>query len=78
MTENVAAESRLLTMEEVRERLGISRTKLWELRTGNSRHPSAEPVSNMVRFPPPAKFGNRTLRWREADIDAYIEASQAS
>jgi prophage regulatory protein len=55
---------RLLTGAEVQARLGISKTTLWEgCRAG--------------RFPQPVRFGPRTVRWPESEIEAFIEAAKA-
>jgi predicted DNA-binding transcriptional regulator AlpA len=64
MTETATAPGgKFLTTEEVCDRLGVKRTKLWTLRK--------EPG-----FPQPGRIGHRTLRWRADEIDAYFEASR--
>lgn len=66
MTENGVLTGRLLTQAEICERLGIKRTKLWTLRTDEASG-----------FPKPARFGHRTLRWREDDIEDFINRQTA-
>jgi prophage regulatory protein len=67
MTEpvTIATVGKLLSTAEVCARLGIKRTKFYELRKDGG-------------FPEPARLGYRTLRWREADIDDFIAASTAA
>ena len=50
----------LLTRKEVQERLRISRTTLYRLVEAG-------------KFPSPIRVGDRLCRWRESDIDAYVE-----
>ncbi len=50
---------RLLTTEETAELLGISKSSLYSLRYGGNA-------------PPAVKVGGR-LRWRRADVDAWME-----
>lgn len=51
---------RLLRLQEVLNRVPISRSSWWEgCRTG--------------RFPQPIKIGPRTTVWRAEDIDAFID-----
>lgn len=52
---------RLLRLQEVLNRVPISRSSWWEgCRTG--------------RFPQPIKIGPRTTVWRAEDIDAFIDS----
>lgn len=52
---------RLLRLQEVLNRVPISRSTWWEgCRTG--------------RFPQPIKIGPRTTVWRAEDIDAFIDS----
>lgn len=65
-TETAETAPRLLTTEQVRERLGgISRDKFFRLR---------KQLAEEGRPLRPVKLGYRSLRWPEADIDALIEA----
>lgn len=52
------AEKHLLTVREVSEILGLSRTTIWRLAASQ-------------KIPAPLKIGGAT-RWRKADIDALI------
>jgi excisionase family DNA binding protein len=69
MTQTEAAGAgQLLTWDEVCGRLKISRTTLFELR--RQGHLPA------VELPPAGGTGRKPLlRWRESDIDAFIESS---
>lgn len=51
---------KLLSAAQVIDRLGISRTTLWRMER------SAE-------FPAGLMIGKRSKRWREEDIDAFVE-----
>lgn len=57
------ADLRLLTHEEVRDLLSVSRDKLDAMRK------DAE-----LRFPAAVDLGGRLLRWRAADIRAWFDA----
>jgi predicted DNA-binding transcriptional regulator AlpA len=48
----------LVRLTAVLSRLGISRSTLYRL----------------TYFPPPVRFGPRSPRWFEDDVDRYIEA----
>lgn len=53
----------MLTVKDICDRLKITRVHLLTLRK--------DPELN---FPQPIKVGARALRWREADLDAWIAA----
>lgn len=55
----------LLRAKEVRRRLGVSNTTLYELIAKG-------------HFSPPVKVGPRVSAWPEADVTAYIERLVAS
>lgn len=63
------APDRLLNWSEVCDLLGIGRTKLWELRQ-QGHLPE-------VRMPS-ATGKRRALRWRQSDVEAFIQASSRS
>lgn len=46
--------------DELCDLLSISRTSLWRL----VKHD---------KFPPPMRFGEQFIRWRIADVNAYLE-----
>lgn len=52
---------RLLSVDEVAARVGISRRTVWRLRDAGV-------------LPPSVKLGGRLCRWRAADIDRWIQA----
>jgi excisionase family DNA binding protein len=62
MTKPEAAANKLLDQVELCDRLGISRTKLYELRQQG--------------YLTPIRVSPRNLRWRESDVEAFIEASR--
>ena len=68
-TEAAGVSIRLLTTAEVREQLGIGRTKFWEIRK------QLEDAGTPLR---PVRIGHRTLRWHQEDISAYIAAAAGS
>lgn len=55
----------LLTVTEVAERLRVHRTQIYKLRESDSTFPAAVYV------------GNRSPRYREADIEAWLERQTA-
>ncbi|HKL70862.1 helix-turn-helix transcriptional regulator [Salibaculum sp.] len=58
-------DDRMLTGAQVRARLGISKTALWEgCRQGT--------------YPAPLRFGPRTVRWLESEIEDFIEEAKAA
>ena len=52
---------KLLTRPEVESRCRISRSALYRLMREND-------------FPEPIKIGPRAVRWRESEIEAYIDS----
>ena len=57
--------TKLLRTKDVQDALGVSRTTLWRLvKAGTLR--------------PPIKLSPQCNRWREADIEAALEALQPS
>lgn len=55
------ADDRLLTWQEVYNRIGLSRTVIWRLRRSG-------------KFPQPIELATRRLLWRKADIDQWMLA----
>ncbi len=58
------SEARLIRIEEVQDRLGVSRSTVYSL------------VRKHSGFPRPVHIG-RALRWRLSDIERWIEASES-
>lgn len=56
---SVTAPAPLLTVDDVLQTLGISRTTLWEMRRRGE-------------FPEAVRLGARALRWRREDIDNWL------
>ena len=52
---------RLLRLNEVQARCGLSRSSLYRMMRDGS-------------FPEPLKVGVRAVRWRESEIEAWLEA----
>ena len=52
-------EDRLLTLADVKARLGISRTMIYRL-------------MGQGRFPKPLKLGDRSNRWLESEIEDWL------
>lgn len=52
---------RLLRRKEVEDRVGLSRSTIYEMMSKG-------------QFPKPVKLGLRAVRWREEDVDAWIAA----
>lgn len=59
------AQYRLLSIIQVRERLGISRAALYQRLDPN------DPAYD-ANFPIPIRVGARAVRWIESEVDAYI------
>lgn len=54
--------ARLLTIDQVAERLGMKKKSIY-----NSLHEGRFPIA-------PKRIGRKTLRWRESDIDDWINS----
>lgn len=54
--------STLLTVDDLAEQLGLSVSSIYRMRSIGESLPRA------------AKLGSRAVRWRQADVDAWIEA----
>ena len=53
----------LLTVREVARRLALATRTVWKW-------------SRSGQLPPPVRLGRRTLRWRAAEIERYVEEMQ--
>lgn len=56
---------KLLTCREVQERLKISRSSIYRLRIEG-------------KFPLPVKITEKSVRWKEDDIDEYVASRERS
>ena len=54
----------LLTVNELASALGIHQRTCWRL--------AAKAEAGEGRFPPPLRIGPKTVRWRLADVEAYL------
>jgi len=54
----------LLTVKEVADMLGVHERTCWRL--------SAKTEAGQGDFPRPVRIGPRTIRWRLADVEAYV------
>lgn len=54
----------LLTVKEVADMLGVHERTCWRL--------SAKADAGQGDFPRPVRIGPRTIRWRLADVEAYV------
>lgn len=59
------SDTQLLTVNQVCEKLAISRLTLWRRRNDDTN------------FPQPIYLGSRALRFRLADVEVYIETLAA-
>lgn len=57
--------ARLLTVHEVAEKVGLSRTNVWNL-------------LKKGEFPSPVYPSERSTRWIESDIDSWIDGLKAN
>ena len=55
---------KLLTVEELAGALGVHKRTCWRL--------AAQAEAGQGRFPPPLRLGPKTVRWRLADVEAYL------
>ena len=55
---------KLLTVTDLAGVLGISKRTCWRL--------SAQAEAGQGRFPRPLRLGPKTVRWRVADVEAYL------
>jgi excisionase family DNA binding protein len=53
----------LLTVREVAQRLALGTRTVWKW-------------SRSGQLPAPIRLGNRTVRWRAAEIDRFVQESQ--
>ena len=54
----------LLTVEELAGALGVHKRTCWRL--------AAQAEAGQGRFPRPLRLGPKTVRWRLADVEAYL------
>ena len=54
----------LLTVKELASALGVHQRTCWRL--------AAKAEAGEGRFPPPLRIGPKTVRWRLADVEAYL------
>lgn len=59
--QNHLTRTRLISWQEVRARVPLSRTTIWELRRGGA-------------FPRPIQISPHRIAWRESDVDDWIAA----
>jgi len=55
---------RLLTVKELASALGVHQRTCWRL--------AAKAEAGQGRFPRPLRLGPKTVRWRLADVEAYL------
>ena len=60
------ASIRLLTVKELADLLGIHERSVWRL--------AAVAEGGQGSFPKPLRIGPKTVRWRPADVEAYLGA----
>jgi len=56
---------RLLTVRQVADLLNLSIRSIWRM--------AAEAEAGIGDFPKPLRLGSRTVRWRLADLRAYVD-----
>jgi predicted DNA-binding transcriptional regulator AlpA len=61
MPESREPEQILLTPRKVASRLGVSVRTLWRMEDQDG-------------FPPPIRFNRKTVRWKESDVQRYIDS----
>jgi predicted DNA-binding transcriptional regulator AlpA len=63
---DVAEGTKLLTVKELAAMLGVNERTCWRL--------AAMAEAGHGDFPRPLRIGPRTVRWRVADVEAYLAA----
>lgn len=56
--------AKLLTVKELAAALGIHERSVWRM--------AAQAEAGRGRFPRPLRIGPKTIRWRPADVEAYL------
>ncbi len=58
--------ARLLTVKDLAASLGMHERSVWRL--------AAQAEAGRDNFPRPLRIGPKTVRWRPADVEAYLAA----
>lgn len=66
MSEAQIAACQLLSVKELADMLGIHQRSCWRL--------AALAEAGQGQFPKPLRIGPKTIRWRLADVEAYLAA----
>lgn len=61
--------AKLLTVKDLAAALGVHERSVWRL--------SAEAEAGRGDFPSPLRIGPKTIRWRVADVEAYLASLAA-
>jgi excisionase family DNA binding protein len=64
--EEMSEQLKLLTVRELAAALNVHERSVWRL--------AAEAEAGQSNFPRPLRIGPKTVRWRLADVEAYLAA----
>ncbi|WP_126241502.1 helix-turn-helix transcriptional regulator [Burkholderia gladioli] len=65
MSKEVAEQIKVLRFNCLKEKIGISRSSVYNKMNPNSKYYDEE-------FPKPIRLGESTVGWRESDVDAWL------